>query len=368
MAVNDMLKKRQNGISKMNKMMRGGGASDTAYSISSYILLFISYIFFGFATILLINAGVNYNKANIDETAVDSGVPLIEQPIFEYLKRNRDNFMAIEEYLLVWNMPFAIIFYCIIGLCGIGIVSSISNEIQGNLTKPTFLIALAIYGVMLGILIGYNVISSFKGNMPTDNLAILLEDEIGLKKDERKPFYNELKTIIIDSLNKNNDYATAKKYMEGQVASSTTAKISEFNKKNLPKDLLVSGYILYYYYKATDKNKYINYINNYFDLLSNDDKPEDNNYIRYYIYGLLEKQDDISKNALKKPLLNFKKNIQGYYTLVFALYGLFFLVVFGILGYDKQFRNFLTIYWLDIGKVIIGIILIYIPIWLTMLL
>ena len=110
--------------------------------------------------------------------------------------------MAIEEYLLVWNKPFAIIFYCIIGLCGIGIVSSKPNEIQGNLTKPTFLIALAIYGVMLGILIGYNVICSFKGNMPTDNLAILLEHEIGLKKDERKPFYNELKTIIIDSLNK----------------------------------------------------------------------------------------------------------------------------------------------------------------------
>lgn len=276
--------------------------------------------------------------------------------------------MAIEEYLLVWNKPFAIIFYCIIALCGIGIVSSKPNEIQGNLTKPTFLIALAIYGVMLGILIGYNVISSFKGNMPTGNLAILLEDEIVLNKNERKQFYDELKTIIIDSLNKNNDYTTAKKNMEGKIAAlSTNDKISEFNKKNLEKNL-VSGYILYYYYKATDKNKYINYINNYFDLLSNDDKPEDNNYIRYYIYGLLETQDNTSKNALKKPLLNFKKNIQGYYTLVFVLYGLFFLVVFGILGYDKQFRNFLTIYWLDIGKVIIGIFLIYIPIWLTMLL
>ena len=359
MAVNDMLKKHQYVIRNNNKMLGGGNA---AYNISSYILLFISYIFFGFATILLINASVNYNKANIDETAVDSGVPLIEQPIFEYLKRDKDNFMAIEEYLLVWNKSFAIIFYCIIGLCGIGIVSSKPNEIQGNLTKPTFLIALAIYGVMLGILIGYNVICSFKGNMPTDNLAVLLEDEIVLNKNERKQFYYELKTIIIDSLNKNNDYANAKKYMDDKID-----KIIKFNKKNLEKNL-VSGYILYYYYKATDKNKYINYINNYFDLLSNDDKPEDNNYIRYYIYGLLEKQDDISKNALKKPLLNFKKNIQGYYTLVFVLYCLFFLVVFGILGYDKQFRDFLTIYWWDIGKVIIGIILIYIPIWLTMLL
>ena len=354
-------------LKRGNKMMRGGGIFDDMYDISSNILLFISYIFFGFATILLINAGLNYNKANIDETAVNSGVPLIEQPIFEYLKRDRDNFMAIEEYLLVWNKHFAIIFYCIIGLCGIGIVSSKPNQIQGNLTKPTFLIALAIYGVMLGILIGYNVISSFKGNMPKENLAILLEDEIGLKKDERKQFYYELKTIIIDSLNKNKDYATAKKDMEDKVASSTTAKISEFNKTNLEKNL-VSGYILYYYYKATDKNKYINYINNYFDLLSNDALPKDNNYIHYYIYGLLENQDDLSKNALKKPLLNFKKNIQGYYTSVFVLYGLFFIATFIILGLLKPFMNFLTIYNWDIGKVFIGFFLIYIPIWLTMLL
>ena len=359
-------------LKRGNKMMRGGGNLDDMYDISSNILLFISYIFFGFATILLINAGVNYNKTNIDETAVDKGAPLIEQPIFEYLKRDKDNFMAIEEYLLALDMnkPLVIILFvvavCIIGI-GISKGRNVLDELKNNLTKPTFLIALAIYGVMLGILIGYNVICSFKGNMPTDNLAVLLEDDIVLNKDERKQFYDELKTIIIDSLNKNKDYTTAKKHMEDNIASSTNAKIIVFNKKNLEKNL-VSGYILYYYYNATDKNKYFNYINNYFDLLSNDDKPEDNNYIRYYIYGVLEKQDDISKNALKKPLLNFKRNIQGYYILVFVFYGLFFIAAFIILGLFEPSMNILTIYKWDIGKVIIGIFLIYIPIWLTMLL
>jgi len=102
---------------KRNKMMRGGDG--TYKDIPSYILLFISYIFFGFATILLINAGLNYNKAYIDEPAVDAGAPLIEQPIFEYLKRNKDNFMAVEDYLLAWNKPFAIIFICFIVFFGL---------------------------------------------------------------------------------------------------------------------------------------------------------------------------------------------------------------------------------------------------------
>ena len=360
-------------LKRGNKMMRGGGNLDDMYDISSNILLFISYIFFGFATILLINAGVNYNKTNIDETAVDKGAPLIEQPIFEYLKRDKDNFMAIEEYLLALDMnkPLVIILFvvavCIIGI-GISKGRNVLDELKNNLTKPTFLIALAIYGVMIGILIGYNVICSFKGNMPKNNLAILLEDGISLTKDERKQFYDGLKTIIIDSLNKNEDYTTAKKHMEDKIALSNNAKIKEFNSTKLQKDLLVSGYILYYYYTATDKNKYINYINNYFDLLSNDALPKDNNYIHYYIYGLLENQDDLSKNALKKPLLNFKKNIQGYYTSVFVLYGLFFIATFIILGFNKPFMNFLTIYKWDIGKVFIGLFLIYIPIWFTMLL
>ena len=356
-------------LKRGNKMMRGGEWQDNLYDISSNILLLISYIFFGFATILLINAGANYNKAYIDEPAVDEGAPLIEQPIFEYLKRDKDNFMAVEDYLLAWNKPLAIIFYIFIGGSILLIIISkrdnLKEEITKNLKTPNFLIALAIYGVMLGIIIAYNVINSFKNDMPTTNLAELLSKGIELNGGvEKQEFYNELRRIIIDSLNEN-DYTKAIKYLKGQVEGSSNEKI-----RNLKLDdgNPVSNYILYYYYIAIDKNKYKNHINNYFNLLINDDKPEENNYIKYYIYGLLETQDKDSKAALKKPLLNFKNNIESYYKVVFGLYSAFFLVVILRLGVNEKFKDFVAIYWWDILKVLFGIFLIYVPILLTMFL
>ena len=377
MAVNDMLKKRQNGISKRNKMMRGGGASDAAYSISSYILLFISYIFFGFATILLINARFNYNKVDIADKDDEDITPLIEEPIFEYLKRN--NFMAIEEYLLVYNKPIFLIFIGIIGVCVI-IIMVYHKKV--DIFNTTFLIALAIYMMMLGIFISFNVINSYKPYLPTDRLAKYYVDDIItnniLKKGtpEYLNFYKNLKYIITDALNTKKDEKEAITYIKGNISKSGDPYVKLIK---VEENFLFYKYIVeyYYYYKTPkEQNEYINYINNYFDLVSNDIEPKKNEYINYYIYGLIKSSKKPereystidSKDVLKKYLNNFKKNIKIYYILVFVLYGLFFLVVFGILGYDKPSMNFLTIYKWDIGKVIIGIILIYIPIWLTMLL
>jgi hypothetical protein len=277
--------------------------------------------------------------------------------------------MAVEDYLLAWNKPLAIIFYIFIGGSILLIIISkrdnLKEEITKNLKTPNFLIALAIYGVMLGIIIAYNVINSFKNDMPTTNLADLLSTGIELNGGvEKQEFYNELRRIILDSLNKK-DYTKAIEYLKGQVDGSSNEKIKNLK---LGDGKSVSSYILYYYYDAIDKNKYKNHINNYFNLLINDDKPEDNNYIKYYIYGLLENQDKNSKAALKKPLLNFKNNIESYYKIVFGLYSAFFLVVILRLGVNEKFKDFVVIYWWDILKVMFGIFLIYIPILLTMFL
>jgi hypothetical protein len=374
MAVNDMLKKRQNGISKRNKMMRGGGASDAAYSISSYILLFISYIFFGFATILLINARFNYNKVDIADKDDADITPLIEEPIFEYLKRN--NFMAIEEYLLVYNKPIFLIFIGIIGVCVIIIMVSHKNF---DIFNTTFLIALAIYMMMLGIFISFNVINSYKPYLPTDLLAkyyitdIIKDSKLEKGTPEYLNFYKDLKYIITDALNTKTDEKEAIIYIKDKISKSSNQNVKLID---VEKDFLFYKYIVeyYYYYKTPkEQNEYINYINNYFDLVSNDIEPKKNEYINYYIYGLIKSGKNPKgtidrKEVLKKYLNNFKKNIKIYYILVFVFYGLFFIAAFIILGIDKPSMNFITIYWLDIGKVIIGIILIYIPIWLTMLL
>ena len=385
MAVNDMLKKRQNGIRNNNKMLGGGNASDTAYSISSYILLFISYIFFGFATILLINARFNYNKVDIADKDEKDETPLIEEPIFEYLKRN--NFMAIEEYLLVYNKPIFLIFIGIIGVCVIiiGIIIKINN-LNFDIFNTTFLIALAIYMMMLGIFISFNVINSYKPYLPETNLAkyyitdiitdIIPDSKLKTGSSEYNAFYKELKYIITDALNTKKDYGEAINYIKNNIPKSSNPDVKLIKTDN---PSLFYGYIVeYYYYNKTpkEKNEYINYINNYFDLVSNDIEPKKNAYINYYIYGLIkssinaegEQSSKESKEVLKKYLNNFKKNIKIYYILVFVFYGLFFIAAFIILRFYEPSMNFLTIYKWDIGKVIIGIILIYIPIWLTMLL
>lgn len=377
MAVNDMLKKRQNGISKRNKMMRGGGARDTAYNISSYILLFISYIFFGFATILLINARFNYNKVDIADKDDEDITPLIEEPIFEYLKRN--NFMAIEEYLLVYNKPIFLIFIGIIGVCVIIIMVSRKNF---DIFNTTFLIALAIYMMMLGIFISFNVINSYKPYLPTDRLAkyyitdIIPKSSLKTGSPEYRKFYKDLKYIITDALNTKTDEKEAINYIKDNISKSSNQNVKLIK---VDENFLFYKYIVeyYYYYKTPkEQNEYINYINNYFDLVSNDIEPKKNEYINYYIYGLIKSSKNPegenstieSKDVLKRYLNNFKKNIKIYYILVFVLYGLFFIAAFIILGLFEPSMNFITIYKWDIGKVFIGFFLIYIPIWLTMLL
>ena len=372
-------------LKRGNKMMRGGewrdNLRDDLYDISSNILLLISYIFFGFATILLINAGVNYNKVDIADKDDKDETPLIEEPIFEYLKR--DNFMAIEEYLLVYNKPIFLIFIGIIGLCviiiGIIIIKTGKNF---DIFNTTFLITLAIYLMILGIFISFNVINSYKPYLPETNLAkyyiadIIKDTKLEEGSSEYLKFYKELKYIIIDALNTKKDYGEAINYIKDMISKSSNPDVILI--KTEEPSLFYSYIVEYYYYNKTpkEKNEYINYINNYFDLVSNDIDPKKNAYINYYIYGLIKSSKDAegeksskgSKEVLKKYLNNFKKNIKIYYILVFVFYSLFFIVAFIILKWDEPSMTFITIYKLNIIKVIFGIFLIYVPILLTMFL
>jgi hypothetical protein len=368
-------------LKRGNKMMRGGEKWDDLYDVSSNILLLISYIFFGFATILLINAGVNYNKVNIDETAVDAGAPLIEQPIFEYLKR--DNFMAVEDYLLAWNKPLAIIFICIIfifGLIALVIKRGDYKIIRRVETLPYFLILI--------IFIAYTATTSNNENLSdADNLFnyVVLHNHIK-KKEEKQFFFKELKGVVLDMLDKNNTYSdTIKDNIAVILLSKLPSSFKDSKEGNI--DIKIIKAILYtketnvdagidnikkiFTYRAADYNEnkveYKNYIDDLFNLIINDNEPNSNNlYIKYYIYGLIKNKDDNDKNRLKDKLIRIKSSIQAYYILVFVFYSLFFIVAFIMLKWYEPSMTFITIYKLNIIKVIIGFFLIYIPIWLTM--
>lgn len=381
-------------LKRGNKMMRGGEWRDDIYDVSSNILLFISYIFFGFATILLINAGVNYNKANIDEQAVDAGAPLIEQPIFEYLKRDKDNFMAVEDYLLAWNKPLAIIFISFIVFFGL-IALVIKRDYKIILrveTLPYFLILI--------IFIAYTSIKSNNNNFDDVNKE-LEKSNIGFdyehlysviggsSKDDRKYkkqiFFKELKSIVIDMLDKGeiftNDVATTK--LLTKLSQTTIKDINEeqikqilYKKDDVKSSVLKKIFDIYTDYKQPkNKFKYINHISKYFDLIISDiitdDNPNDNNYIKYYIYGLIKNKDDNDKNRLKDKLIRIKSSIQAYYIVVFVFYCLILVAILIILmGGLPLCMEYIKVYWWDAiklsFKVMVAFFIIYIPIWLTM--
>ena len=345
-------------LKRGNKMMRGGGKWDDLYDISSNILLLISYIFFGFATILLINAGVNYNKANIDETAVDAGAPLIEQPIFEYLKR--DNFMAVEDYLLAWNKPLAIIFICLIFIFVL-----IALVIKGDY-KIILRVETLPYFLILIIFIAYTATTSNNENLSdADNLFnyVVLHNHIK-KKEDKQIFFKELKGVVLDMLDKNNTYSdTIKDNIAEILLSKLPSSFKDSKEGNI--DIKIIKAILYTkdtnvevgidniekiftHRTADEKNKvkYKNYIDDLFNLIINDNEPNSNNlYIKYYIYGLIKNKDDNDKNRLKDKLIRIKSSIQAYYIVVFVLYCLILVVILiTLMGGLQLCFNYIRVY------------------------
>lgn len=376
-------------LKRGNKMMRGGEWQDDLYDVSSNILLFISYIFFGFATILLINAGVNYNKANIDETAVDAGAPLIEQPIFEYLKR--DNFMAVEDYLLAFDIkkPLAIIFICIVFFGLIALVIKKEYKIILRVeTLPYFLILI--------IFIAYTATTSNKNLSNSDNLFnyVVLHNHIK-KKEDKQFFFKELKGVVLDMLDKNNTYSdTIKDNIAVILLSKLPSSFKDSKEGNI--DIKIIKAILYTketnvdegidniekiftlrtadYNDEKNKVEYKNYIDDLFNLIINDNEPNSNNlYIKKYIYGLIKNKDNTDKNILKNKLIEIKRSIQAYYIVVFVFYCLILVAILIILmGGLPLCMEYIKVYWWDAiklsFKVMVAFFLIYIPIWLTMFL
>jgi len=383
-------------LKRGNKMMRGGEWQDNLYDISSNILLFISYIFFGFATILLINAGVNYNKVNIADKDDNDETPLIEEPIFEYLKR--DNFMAVEDYLLAFDIkkPLAIIFICFIVFFGL-----IALVIKGDY-KIILRVETLPYFLILIIFIAYTSIKSNNNNFDDVNKE-LEKSNIGFdyehlysviggsSKDDRKYkkqiFFKELKSIVINMLDKDenftNDVATTKLLIK---LSQTTIK--DINEEQIKQILYKKDYVkssvlkkifdIYTDYKQPkNKFKYINHISKYFDLIISDiitdDNPNDNNYIKYYIYGLIKNKEDNDKNRLKDKLIEIKRSIQAYNIVVFVFYCLILVAILIILmGGLPLCMEYIKVYWWDAiklsFKVMFGIFLIYVPIIATIFL
>ena len=401
-----MINKRINGNKYIRKKI-GGADSDTEYDIKnniyvlynlfSYLLLYISYILFGIATIIFLNACLNFKKAKYDNYEKDKdGIPIfldkpifLDQPIFEYLKTN--NFMYIDDYLL--NKDSAI-FIAIISIFSISITATIiillivkylnikdermyiTNILEEFKKNQLYILALIPYIFILIIIIIYN--ENKKSNKKSLN-----DNEYNTKKinysiyDGEYPetYLRNLKNKIINILENDN----SKNYITN--ASTGLAFFDDKDKtqfRDIIKDDKKFGEVdedsdqnilkmLFITYKdghdaistnaisTNDKDKikrlkdykikYIKHINDYFELLirdkinKNDDK--DDFYKKYYIFGLANKFPTIDLNTnfndlntkFNDLLVEIAKKVNAYYIVIFTFYPLLFLIIAPIIIY-----------------------------------
>jgi hypothetical protein len=150
------------GIKKINSKKKiGGGDTNNdvliVYNLFCYLLLYISFVLSGIATIIFFNACLNLNKVSTGREGT-----LIDKPIFEYLKK--DDIMYIDEYLLNTKSP---IFITVVSIFIISFVAILCIRVWWyyykkdiafpyEIDNKTFIIASLSYLFTLIIIITYN--------------------------------------------------------------------------------------------------------------------------------------------------------------------------------------------------------------------
>jgi hypothetical protein len=401
-------------------VQKGGSPMDNnLYKLFTSILLLTSCLLFCIATVLFINACINFHKAKNEFMKDENKELIIEQPIFEYLKPN--NFLYIDKFLLDMKesqSPVVITFGIIIAIsftCLGGLIAYWSQTEKftfdnwlNSLNKSSFLKYLPIlYIIIIGIVFNNSIITANKNTLKTfedefDNTIINFNFE-GVDINTRKLFLEELKKILIreiynnyknDSFEYNEETITDELVTKPGLTGLTTTNIQKIfgtssNTKYTIPQVIFYIYKLSYYFKKPEKTtieydklikdniqEYINRIDRYFNLLINDINNNGTNYYtKFYLISLIKKDsNDYGKdiNALKtlnekfnEKIESIKNRIQSYYIVIIVFY---LLLLIGLLiYYFENLHNLLIflykllfIYNIDILRAFISIIIIII--------
>jgi hypothetical protein len=338
------------------RRMRGGGQIKEMFKPSSYrylfsMLLVISCIFFVFATIIFVNACINLHKTSFLYPKGDNYRKLIDAPIFEYLKTS--NFLVIDKFLLNADSslkPSSIAYWTVVGimlgvLIFLGIhyyVLSKNEEIKEyndglmNIMIPYLFIAAFPYFFIFIIVILFNT-TQVQNNNDLNNLKIT---DIKKYKKENLP---EIKEKLQKILYENTDLTESaledmfKDYIytgippAAPVSISSATAVATASTTSAPAavaataaplvgvDIDIVAIVLIYKHnlevlkKSGDQlkqyqRKYINYIDEYFDLLNRSASSAssasgasgEDNYTKFYLFGLIEYKDGDNDAFIKK--------------------------------------------------------------------
>jgi hypothetical protein len=386
------------------------------FNIFSSILLIISYLLFGIATILFINTCINFNKISTDDPEnimmkdKDKDITkkifskLINKPIFEYLKPI--NILFIDDFFLNNNGKVFLVFICIFGfslIMVIGIIiywlrneDKMFNYMKNDIVyKYTFIIKVLPYIFIFIIFTYYN-------NNTNKNIKLILEDnsiidqlykkniiEFNIKNSQ---FLKKLKNIIIRYIYNDIEYNIdniSKELLNklGGVMIIDDTQIPtpidiNFITKNLTNNneigkisIIQAIFEIYKldYKDDNEKTKFISYIDDYFNILINNKNIDTNYYTKYYLFGLIKDRVNsplnikllIIKDNLNSELTKISIIIRNYYISIIVLYVILLLIIFSInfnfiIKYILEFLFMYKISFLRVTFSLIIIILIYI--------
>ena len=298
----------------------------TVYEYLFSMLLVISCVFFVFATIIFVNACINLHKTSFVYPKGENYKKLIDAPIFEFLKTN--NFLVIDKFFLNADSslkPSSIAFWTVVGIM-LGtfililihylVLSRGEEATKQEIAKyhtglkenyPYLAIAAFPYLFIFIIVITFNSIQvKNMGELNNIKISSITEykkadlDEI--KRKLQKIIYENDATLTTDALKK--EFESHLKPPIDPAAAANAADAPEV--PVVPID--IEAIVFIYKHNITSlgktgdplkqyQRKYINYIDEYFNLLKyNSGTGADNNYTKFYLFGLIEYKDGDNAN------------------------------------------------------------------------
>jgi hypothetical protein len=319
------------------------------------LLIFMAYLLFALATLLFVNASVNFHKTQ----ATASGYKKLKDvPTFEYLKAN--NFMFLDDFILSKNSKLFIAIVSIIGgSIGLLLIHAVAIRYNNSDDKDTmrererfdaycndFLKNKMNFMTIIPYVVFYVIFISAYYTQIASN-ANVFDSILDVYKKDNKNIISYKKTDLLaikDGIQQKIYSDVAVAYNEADFKKYEAA-LGET--KNVVDIDVASIFLIYQTNRSSGGSgssgsdprqyarEYINYLDEYFELLGR--KGVADNYQKLYLVGLINDTDAPPDGNIYTLYTNFKdklntvkSKIATYYILIITFYTLMCVAIFAI--------------------------------------
>ena len=332
------------------------------------LLLFMAYLTFILATLMFVNACINFHKTlTLTDTLTDTK-KLRDSPIFDYLKTN--NFMFLDTFIMNKDSKLFIATASIIGgtiglsILHVAVLLNAEQKEKDSFTKYTAeLLKHKITYIIAGVIyfIFYVPFITVYYLQIATNTSILDTNFNKYKKDNKNIISYRKETSVLLAIKKRIQHK-----IYGGGSSGSAFSVSDFEgyrhlgeKNKIAIDIDIASIFLIYRNNLQNKIKkaeedrvnveqvkrqytrdYINYIDEYFELLGRKDA---DNYQKFYLVGLIEYDDNKSvpddggagiytlHSKFKVGLNSIRSKIYNYFIVIIAFYLVMCATIFALL-------------------------------------